>query len=157
MTYRFPILFIILLLFACNHGLSPTGPESISKDNGISGTIFYQNWPPADSIKNLKLVVFKEFPPDDILSEAVYYPPGFSESLPQFVDSTDYFMALEPGVYEYIVVAQQYGGFLDWRAVGQYDTTRQDSLPTSVTILPGSVLPDINIYVDFENLPIQPI
>ena len=60
-------------------------------------------------------------------------------------------------VYEYIVVAQQFGPavFFDWRVVGQYDTTLTDTIPTSVEVFTDSVIKGINIYVDFDSLPGQ--
>jgi hypothetical protein len=153
---------ILLILYACNHGIAPTGvPDKPQNPGGISGKIYYQNWPPGDEIKNLKVIVFLEFPPDDIFSEvqsgrAIVHPPELSESLPQFVESSYYEIQLDPGIYEYVVIAQQYGGLLDWRAVGQYSTIQSDSIPSPVTILSDSILQDIDIYVDFDNLPIQP-
>jgi hypothetical protein len=44
----------------------------------------------------------------------------------------------------------------DWRSAGQYDITPQDSLPSAVMIESGVTLEHIDIYVDFDNLPIQP-
>ena len=155
-------LLVVLILYACNHGIAPTGtPPELKNPGGISGYIHYQNWPPPDDVKNLKLIVFLEFPPDDIFSEvltgkAIVHPPELSESLPQFVDSSSYLLQLDPGTYEYVVIAQQYGGEFDWRAEGQYDTTLTDSLPSPVTVISDSILHDIDIYVDFNNLPIQP-
>ena len=155
-------LLIIILLYACNHGIAPTDtPDKPQNPGGISGKIYYQNWPPAEEIKNLKVIVFLEFPPDDIFNEvqsgrAIVYPPELSVSLPQLVDSSNYEVQLEPGIYEYVVIAQQYGGFLDWRAVGHYSTIHSDSIPSPVVVISDSILHDIDIYVDFNNLPIQP-
>ncbi len=144
----------------CDHGLTPPAevPAGIS---GISGTILYTNWPDLQTIKNLKIVVFKKFPPGDILGEvlsgeATAYPPDLNKSLPKGVDSTTYVIELKSGVYEYVVVAQQFGGLYDWRAVGQYDTTAQDSLPTAIEVPANIFLEKIDIVVDFNNLPIQP-
>ena len=156
------LLLVIVFLIACNHGIAPTdAPDEPQNPGGISGQIYYQNWPPAEEVKNLKVIVFVEYPPDDIFNEvqsgrAIVYPSELSVSLPQFVDSSYYEVQLEPGIYEYVVVAQQYGGLLDWRAVGHYTTTNSDSVPSPVVVLSDSILPDIDIYVDFNNLPIQP-
>ena len=49
-----------LFLAGCDHGLAP---PSENQRTAISGTITYQNWPPADSLKDLRLVAFKEYPP----------------------------------------------------------------------------------------------
>ena len=153
------IVFIFLLLFyACEHGLKPTD-ENQSQKSGISGTISYINWPPADSLFNLRLVVFEKYPPENILDELdagrAHVHPGF---LPFYVDTTTYVMELDPGYYEYVVVAQQDGSnpFTDWLAAGQYDTLFSDELPTPITVISGEILEDINIQVDFDNLPPQP-
>ncbi|NOX36706.1 MAG: hypothetical protein GXO78_04135 [Calditrichaeota bacterium] len=148
-------------LLGCNQGLSPeaAGPSI----TGISGTIYFKNWPPADSLFDLRLVVFKTFPPENIVEavvnqEAFAYPPiTQKEGLPLNVQQTDYLMELPPGRYEYIVVAWQYGPnvFSDWRAAGQYDTD-EDPNPTAVDIQEGELLTNIDIDVDFENLPPSP-
>ena len=69
-------------------------------------------------------------------------------------------MDLPAGYYAYVVVAQQYGEVVteDWRAVGQYDTTGTgtDSIPTAVTVLENNIMENIDIEVDFYNLPPQP-
>jgi hypothetical protein len=155
------LCFVITLIYGCDHGLAPAEIKTDPGNSGLSGTITYQNWPPPDSINNLKVIVFKHYPPDNIFEEvtsgrAIVYPEELSESLPQFVDSTQFTLSVEPGVYEYVVVAQQFGGLFDWRAVGQFDETPEDSLPTPVTVLANSVLQNIDIHVDFNKLPVQP-
>jgi hypothetical protein len=153
--------FALFFILSCDHGIKP--PDLPEQKTAISGTIFYTNWPVADSLQNLKLVIFKNFPPEDIVSEviggnAVAYPENLTENLPYNQDSTFYEMELEAGDYAYVVIAQQFGAdvFNDWRAVGQYDTSPADSLPTAITVVQDSVLKNIDIYVDFKNLPIQP-
>lgn len=148
-------IILVLFLLACDHGIDPGKVDIVQKKNGISGTIYYQNWPPQDSLYNLKLVVYKDYPPENLMDEVVeYYPEIFSENLPYKVDSTTYIVELDTGQYEYIVVAQQYGEFIyfDWWVVGQYDTTLQDSIPTGITVLQDSIIPDINIFVDFDSV-----
>ena len=158
------IILILFLLFSCDHGISPTKTEKISetKSTGISGTIFYQNWP-QDSLFDLRLVIFKNYPPADIVGEvtsgeAVAYPDISLSSLPFYEDSTEFEVSLDPQVYEYIVVAQQFGPavFFDWRVVGQYDTTLNDTLPSSIEVFSDSMIRDINVFVDFDSLPGQP-
>jgi len=157
------LLFLILLSISvstCDHGLEP--PKEEKTKMGLSGTVYYSNWSAADSIHLLKIVFFKTFPPQDIFNEvfsgnASTYPPVLTEGLPLDVDSTDYEVELTAETFAYITVAQQYGPdvFTQWRAVGQYNITPGDSLPTAVTVLKDSVLQDINIFVDFNNLPAQ--
>ena len=165
MKNNFIFLFIIIIIFTnnCDHGLTPPEPEK--EITGISGTIFYQNWPPVDSIYDLRLVIFKNYPPGDIFSEvmngkAVVHPAIGESHLPYQVDTTSYFTELAAGNYQYIVVAQQVQADLyareSWRVVGQYDTTLTDTLPTPILVIQDSILAKINIIVDFDHLPVQP-
>ena len=104
----------------------------------------------------------RTFPPENIVNDilggnASTYPPALSEGLPINVDSTHYEVELENTTYAYITVAQQYGPdvFSQWRSVGQYNITAGDSLPTAVTVIKDSILQNIDIFVDFNNLPVQ--
>ena len=164
----FPVGILILLIFLfvvhCDHGLSPSDAKQIPQNvTGISGFILYKNWPSPDSLKNLRLVAFRNFPPQNILTEvlsgsAIVYPPiDTSAHLEYNVPFEEYTMPLPPDTFQYIVVAQQYGDNLatDWRAVGQFETD-SDSLPTAIIIREKTFLENVNIYVDFKNLPIQP-
>ena len=160
----FALLLCLVVVCTCDHGLNPEniGPEI--QLTGISGTITFQNWPPADSLYNLRIVAFTVFPPQSIVNEliegtAYAYPAIFDTAhVPYNVDSFDYVFELLPGIYEYICVAQQYGPWLytDWRAVGQYDLDSATPEPSAVEVIQDSLLENINIDVDFDNLPIQP-
>jgi hypothetical protein len=163
MKHLYLVLILTFIVLGCNHGLGPEEIKPEEKKTGISGTIWFQNWPPVDSLQHLRLVAFKSFPPADIVTELTsgqaYAYPTISDTnnLPFFVDSTDYIFELPVGTYEYITVAQHYLTVLlvGWRSVGQYDTDETPE-PSPVTVLQDSLLPDIDIRVDFRNLPIQP-
>jgi hypothetical protein len=131
--------------------------------SGIAGTINYINWPSADNLYDLRLVVFKRYPPEDIFEElgnrrAYVYPAIGQDGLPFYVDTTSYVMELDTGFYEYVAVAQQYGSnvFEDWLAAGQYDTLFTDEMPTPIHVRSGEILDYIDIYVNFDSLPPQP-
>ena len=155
---------LILFINSCDHGLSPPEPEK--KITGISGTIYYQNWPPIDSLYDLRLVIFKNFPPpQDLFTEifsgnATVYPEINKSHLPYHVDSTSFTVELSPLTYEYIAIAQQHDSIFtvqeSWRVVGQYDTILTDTIPTAVTVIQDSLLRSIDINVDFDNIPPQP-
>ncbi len=155
-----PVLAVLFFIH-CNQGLSPeaAGPTL----TGISGTIFYRNWPPADSLFDLRLVIFRQYPPEDILSaivngEAIAYPPiTENEGLPTNVNQTQFRVELPPGRYEYIAVAWRYGPNVlsDWKAAGQYDVDDTPE-PTPVELREGELLSDIDIDVDFANPPPSP-
>jgi hypothetical protein len=159
----FLLIFLTSFFSACDHGLSPdvgSGPAR----TGISGTIIYSGQWPADSlIFDLKLVVFQTIPADstqifsDVMQgKAKFYPENVEESLPYGASLTPYEMGLDPGYYEYIVVAQQYGSILQWRLIGQYDTTPGDSMPTGVNVVSDIMLTNINVHVDWDNPPVLP-
>jgi len=151
-----------LFIQSCDKGLTP--PENqIRISAGISGTVFFQNWPSPDSLLDLRLVAFKNFPPQDIfvelLSRQAFAYPAIDDtlSLPLNVDQLDFQFELPAGDYGYLAVAQQFGPnvLADWRAVGQFDLS-PDSLPTPLMIPEGQVVKNIFIAVDFDHLPIQP-
>jgi len=162
---NFSVIWLAIFIHyfsACDHGLQPEqgNPAEIS---GISGKIIFQNWVLAEPLFDLRLVVFKNYPPDNILNEvlsgnAVVYPALGEEGLPSLVDTTYYTLALDPGVYEYVVVAWQYGPSVtsDWRAAGQFQHSGQDTIPEAVDVREGHLLKEVDIYVDFNNLPPQP-
>ncbi len=156
------LLVFVVILVACDHGIDPGDIEPPVQ--GISGTIYYSNWPDQSTLLDLRLIVFKNYPPVNIFHEvthgnAIVHPQlGSPENLPYEADSTDFIVALAQGTYNYVVIAQQYGPEIleDWRAVGQYDTTLQDTIPTAIIIEKNSLLDGINIVVDFDSLPGQP-
>jgi hypothetical protein len=147
---------------SCDGGLAP--PERAAGPPFVSGLITYRNWPAADSIVDLRLVLFRNFPPGDIVQEvlsgrAVVYPAiGDTSLIPFFVDSLAYLFTAPSGTYAYAVVAQQFGPNVqeDWRAVGQYDLDFDLSVPSPVTLTDGDTTRGIDIAVDFLNPPPTP-
>ena len=157
------IIFLSLWFLKCDQGLSPE-QENI-QITGVSGTVYFQNWPPADSLFDIRLVLFPVFPADstimdDIIAGRAIVYPGLSDDnrLPLNVDSLNYQIQLEAGAYEYFAVAHQYGSnvFSDWQVVGHYDTTGQDLLPTAIYIEEGKLLEDITIFADFDSVLFRP-
>ncbi len=156
------ILLIFLLLFiSCDHGLKPSEagtPSEQYEEPGFGGTVYFKgNWP--DSIYDLRVVAFRKYPPQDIINEVLQGRAKFSQTLTTSkVDSTKYEVLADTGKWEYIVVALQYGSniFSDWKAVGVYDTTPEDTIPTPLYIPYGKFLRGINITCDFDNPPPQP-
>jgi len=152
----------LALASGCDRGLIPTEPPP--GPGALSGVVHYTSWPPLDSLFDLRIVAFRNFPPEGIVSsvlsgEAAVYPPvGDTALVPFFVDSLRYAFSLPSGRYEYLAVAQQYGPnlFTDWRPVGQYDLDTNLALPSPIAIPPGDTLREITIHVDFANPPPAP-
>jgi hypothetical protein len=155
-------LLSMVLFFYCDKGLSPEKVEP--PFTGISGTVYFINWPapnnpPPDTVFDIRLILFPDFPPadfaDEILSgRAILYPSLNDDKLPFPFDSLEYQIPLLPGRYEYFAVARQFGDnlFADWHVIGQYDTTLADTLPSPVQINEGQLLDNINILANFDSI-----
>ncbi len=147
-------LLAILLLPACDGGLEP---HKAAEKSFIRGRVYYLN-DPVDTVKDMRVVAFKNYPPKDIISEITGGTAIFTnQTIAYMVDSTDFEIEVTnaPVKYEYIVVAQNYGTMLDWRAVGVYCLSGNDSIPTPLLVERGKSY-FIKINVDFNNLPPQP-
>ncbi len=148
---------------SCNEGLAPSGTPAQAL-GAFSGTIRFINWDSAGTVVDLRLVAFKTFPPNDILQEVIQgrafvFPPlGAGQLVPVGTDSLVYTVMLSAGVYEYVAVAQQFGPdvMADWRPVGQYDPDSDPTVPTAIMVSTADTLADVNIMVDFDNLPPPP-
>lgn len=153
------LALLFTVLASCDKGLSP--PPIILKSS-ISGMITYVNgkdkWPPSDSVLDIRVAMFKVYPPQDILTEVLSGNALFTDSLPRFVDSASYLIEIPnpPEEIKYIVVAQQFGSILDWKAVGVYTVNGNVNEPSSILVEPGIDYKDINIKVNFDSLPPQP-
>jgi hypothetical protein len=126
---------------------------------GISGTIYFKNWPPSDSVVDLRVVSFKDTLSSDILNQVLQGKAGYSGTLqPYGADSISYTLVLSPippGPFSYTAVAQRFGPNIntDWRAVGTYSDGPDSTHPGSITVPTEGILSGINIHVDFHHLP----
>lgn len=171
--HRINFLSFLLIPFlflgpGCDKGLEPPTGET-----GFSGVIHFTNWPSADSVRELRLVAFEQFPSDStgiltslLTGRAALFPPDLSSkgSLPKFVDTAQYTFTTKNGInlqvqeYAYVVIAQQYGPnvFTDWRPAGVYTLKANSFDPTPVRVLLHRVVQNIDILVDFHNPPPKP-
>lgn len=155
----FLLFFLLLPFISCDHGLKPSETSTpIYEEPGFGGTVYFKgSWP--DTVYDLRVVAFRNYPPQNIINEVMGGKAKFSQSpLPTKVDSTNYEVLADTGKWEYIVVALRYGEniFSDWKAIGVYDTTAQDTIPTPIYIPYGKFIRGINITCDFNNPPPQP-
>ncbi|HEY6192509.1 MAG TPA: hypothetical protein VI215_09335 [Bacteroidota bacterium] len=154
--------FVLLLSPACEQGLSPESLQHPTSRYGIKGTVHFRNWPPQDSIVDLRVVSFKHLPSQNILDEVLQGRAGFTPRLqPYGADSIAYTLILSPipaGAFAYTAVAQQFGQNVntDWRAVGLYRTGGDTSGPGSITVPEDSIVSGIDIDVDFQHPPPPP-
>jgi hypothetical protein len=155
------LLFIIACAAACDGGLAPLPEGPSSTTPGISGTITVRShWPAQDSLRDLRVVAFRDYPPGDILAAILAGKAVFSEPLPLH-QSPIRFIIQDPamtGRFAYVAVAWQYGPALDkdWYAVGVYALSGDPAVPTAVDIPAGNLLEGIDINADFIHLPPQP-
>ena len=146
----YPVLLCVLVIWSCDHGIDPQDWV----EPGFGGKInFIGAWPPLDSLQDLRLVVYKKYPPPNFFEFV-----KFSDKLSFNVDSYQYKLLIPPGTYEYIAIAQQYGPniFLHWRAVGFFSAQSDKKLPGSINVQENTFLNNVDITVDFDHLPVQP-
>jgi hypothetical protein len=169
--HKFTILCLNLLLLSfifisCDHGISPRPPES----SGFSGNVlFLSSWP--DSVKRSFLVVFENplLAPEDFTIDNLKF---LSREIPLGVQSHEFssldsaFIPPTPGPfpsgsYAYVAVVQQFTELLslarkDWIVSGIYYAQGDTTKPGTMTIPDNTFVKNINITVDFNNLPPQP-
>lgn len=135
------------MLAGCEGGLEPPVEET-NPTGVITGVVTYSGeWPPADSLKDLRFVPLKSVPQttQDIFAD--FNNLVFSERLDFNVEQDTFSISQVPnGVYVYNSVAQNYGTITEWRPVGLYEEN------DGIIIMDGDTI-SITIHVDFDNLP----
>ncbi|MGO9480239.1 MAG: hypothetical protein ACLP05_00465 [Candidatus Kryptoniota bacterium] len=150
----------------CGHGLEPPPAELVQP--GFGGTVYFENWPhpPADSVYDIRVVAFYNYPPQSIITAVldgqvqVFPTIGIGTTPKLFVDSMSYsFKVASPTVFRYVAVAMEYGpnDEADWKAVGAYGYSHGVGAPDSVVIPPNTYVNGIDINVDFKNPPPNPL
>ncbi len=166
MRFEWRCLLVGLLLFpSCVTGLSP-----LNEPSGFRGVVRFKNWPPPDSVRELRIVAFEKLPKDTtnifaalIDGKAAVYPE-IERRLPIHVDSIEYEFTTKSGFnlkvtnYEYVIVAWQYGPFIftDWLPAGVYALRPNSFEPAPVRVLLHRIIPNVDIEVDFRNHPQWP-
>jgi hypothetical protein len=157
-------VIVVLILFGwigcAEHGLSPEPPPPY----GVAGVVTFANWPPVDSVRNLALVLFRNYPSGNLIDivldpQKARFFLGFA---PYRADSVAFQFTISPsppGWYEYVAVAQQYGPSLqqDWRIAGLYSSPEDTGRSALSLFVPGNdIVRGVNIRVDFDDPPPQP-
>ncbi len=153
------ILGLALLLFSCQGGLNP---EEAQKESVIKGNVIitsgFQSWPNPDSALEIRVVAFRKFPPADVLTEVLSGNAYYTDALPRFRDTIPYVLNINdpPDTLEYISCALRYGTIFQWKVIGVYTLDTLTRKPQTIFVPNGKTITDVNIYVDFYNLPEQP-
>jgi hypothetical protein len=169
-----PLVAIFLVFFSgCDKGLEP-----LNEPSGFGGVIHYKNWPGPDSLLELRIAAFTEYPSDSsgilaalLSGRAVVYPQvggsvqgaliilgGDRRADTVRYDFTTKGTTLQVTAYNYVVMAWRYGPnyFTDWRPAGVYVVNPDTFDPAPVRVLLHRITSGIDIYVDFHNLPPKP-
>lgn len=156
-AFRFFACLLFFAMAGCDHGLEPVAPQG----PGFGGTLtVVSTFPPADSLLDLRVIAFRNYPPTNIALEVLSGNAVFSETLSITERSQMYTVSNSTlkGAFAYVVVAQRYGPALDsnWRAVGVYTLSGDKTKPSSIDLKGGEFVSNVNITVDYYNLPPQP-
>ncbi len=146
----------VILLASCQSGLNP----EIQKDSKLLGKLIFTSgrasFPPKDSIKDMRVVAFKTYPPTNVVADVLTGNAFFTdETLDYSKDTVDFEITIPnpPVELHYIVAGYQYGSIMEWRVIGVYHKGT-DSI-TSLKTEKGKNY-EIEIFVDWNNLPPQP-
>jgi hypothetical protein len=150
----------LLQFFSCyqGHGLSPTAPESGS---GIKGRVYFKGtWP--DSTNQVFVIVSKTYPKgitsrDSLLAFVFQNLQNgnilIGDTIPNFVSIYDYQVNLQPGKYEWVLVAWIPDDLFGLKEVGAYYRNPGNQLlPSPIDVIPGVVIEGLNIEADFNNI-----
>jgi hypothetical protein len=160
---RHIIPLLCILFFSCYKGHGLSGPGNIP---GIQGRItFIGEWP--DSTNSVRIVVLKTYPKGitnlDSLTKFLSAAALNGElkwgdpPIPMHMNHYYYKMILDPGEYEFVLVAwfPDLPG-TDWiygvRELGAYYKIYDQEFPSSVTVYPGVMTDGIDIIADFANI-----
>lgn len=157
MKFLFIFFIIVFFVISCQEGLSPLNQPKTAYISGylivISGK---ESWPPPDSTLELRVVAFKDFPPKDIINEIISGNAYYTDTLPRFNDSVSFLLKIDnpPVRINYLASVLRYGKIMEWKILGFYSSDGKN--PKSLSINSGDSLTNINIFIDFYNLPPQP-
>ena len=158
---------LIFSIISCQEGLSPKKTTLIiNTSSKLTGMIFYKggkkNFPDSTECFGINVAAFKKYPSDssglfeEFLKGNVYIN---IEHIDYPADSSYFSFEFEnlPLEFEYIVAAMQteQDNINAQKAIGVYTITGDITKPSSLLIDSAQTY-DIQIYVDFDNLPPQP-
>ncbi len=154
----FIVFGMLLFLLSCQEGVSPDDGQ---KESFLSGKIIIvsgkESWPPPDSSKELRIIVVPQYPPYNIFADILEGRAYLSDTLPRFVDTITYSTKIQrtPMPEAYILASLRFGTISQQRMIGFYKSNQESKVPDKLYIGKGIHLKNLNIFVDFKNLPEQ--
>jgi len=158
------LILTIFLAFinTCDEGLAPLG-TNVTK---ITGTINYiggiESWQADSIVKEIRIIAFQVIPDTnvniilEIINGNAFYT---KDTLPRYVAQSNFTIEIPkpPVNLKYIVAVKRFGDdiFNDWRVIGLYHTSGDDTKPESIYAERGRIY-NITINVDLNKLPPQP-
>ena len=125
--------------------------ELVNKDARISGKISYEgNWPKQTNL--LLLAVYPQKPQTDF--EYLTFS-NIDYSQPIFVDSSDYELPINSGIYQYVVlfwVGKSISKLSDMVELGFFEDKNNPGTAGIIEIQPGQALQNIDIHVNFNEI-----
>ncbi|MCX7908174.1 MAG: hypothetical protein N2560_01470 [Ignavibacteria bacterium] len=156
------LLYLSLLFFisftGCYEGVSPYDGALESYVTGkiiiVSGR---NSWPSPDSAKELRIIVVPRYPPYNILSDIIEGKAYLSDTLTRFIDTINYKVNIQrtPMTEAYVLASLRYGTILQQRMIGFYKKNLESKVPDKLFINKGVELKNLDIFIDFYNLPEQ--
>lgn len=154
------ILFILLvgLIISCQGGVTPNDGD---RESFVSGRIIItsgrSSWPSEDSCKEVRVIVVPEYPPYNIIADILEGRAYLSDTLPRYLDTIHYVVKIQrtPMPKAFILASMRYGTIVQQRMIGFYTKIPNSLVPDSLFIEKGIYLKDLNIFVDYYNLPQQ--
>lgn len=149
---------MLVFLLSCQEGVSP---DDGAKESYISGKLIVisgtNSWPSQDSAKELRVLVVPRYPPYNILSDILEGRAYLSDTLARFKDTVNYLVKIQktPMTSAYILASLRYGTIVQQRLIGFYKKNLESKTPDKLSIDKGVSLKNLDIYIDFYNLPEQ--
>lgn len=143
------LLLLVLAATGCDHGIAPPSESDMGV---IRAHITYvqapENWPPSDSLFDLRFVAMRFVPRDtaDLLQlNRLVFSDRLDENVPS---ATAIISGVEAGPFLYSGVAQKFGpDIFNWRPVGLVTENN------GIFIVRAGETTDVSVVADFHNPP----
>ncbi|MBN1154954.1 hypothetical protein JXB12_08580 [candidate division KSB1 bacterium] len=125
--------------------------DRVSKDTKIRGNITYEGEWPEDT--QLLLLAIYTIAPTSEIGYLLFENVDYTQSL--FVESSDYELAVNTGVYNYIVlywIGKNISDLSDLIVLGVYENPSTPGQPGTIDVRSGEEADHVDIHVNFESI-----